>query len=134
MRFINADGQDLIPRKDRVWDATTLKSRMAEVLKKSGPPNEKGRTQRVAFSQYCFWTGEMALGAIDGVVRTEAGFLEGHEVTLVDYDPEKISLSNLTAKAKRRSSSQNLYFSKRLPQSTCFRPKAPTSRHEIRKA
>ncbi len=111
VRFIDREGRDLVPRKDRVWDAPTLKVRMAEALKKSGPPPEKGKTQRVAFSQYCFWTGEMILGAIDGVVRTEAGFLDGHEVTLVDYDAERISLPNLTAKAKAAGVGDKTYTS-----------------------
>lgn len=54
-------------------------------------PN-KSSTKRVAFAQSCFWTGEMKLGQIEGVVRTEAGYLKGREVTLVDYSPERISL------------------------------------------
>jgi hypothetical protein len=116
VRFINADGQDLIPRKDRVWDTPALKSRMAEALKKAGPPKKQAanatlKTQRVAFAQYCFWTGEMTLGAIDGVVRTEAGFLDGHEVTLVDYDSEKISLSDLTKNAKAAGVADKTYTS-----------------------
>jgi hypothetical protein len=116
VRFINSEGRDLIPRKDRVWDTPALKSRMAEALKKAGPPkkqaaNTNHKTQRVAFSQYCFWTGEMTLGAIDGVTHTEAGFLDGHEVTLVDYDAEKISLANLTAKAKAAGAANETYTS-----------------------
>lgn len=92
VRFLDANGRDLIPRKDRVWDAPELKQRMALVL--------KPKTARVAIAQHCFWTGEAKLGAMDGVVRTEAGFLNGSEVTLVDYDLWKISLENLTRKAK----------------------------------
>ncbi|MGI8890936.1 MAG: hypothetical protein ACR2G0_09180 [Chthoniobacterales bacterium] len=57
-------------------------------------------TKRAIFSQYCFWTGEMKLGQVDGVVRTEAGFFKGHEVTLVDYDPQRITLEKLAQAAK----------------------------------
>ena len=32
---------------------------------------------------HCFWTGEMKLGQLKGVLETEAGFIGGHEVTLV---------------------------------------------------
>ncbi|MEO7166724.1 MAG: hypothetical protein ABI787_03295 [Spartobacteria bacterium] len=56
---------------------------------------------RVAFAQYCFWTGEMELGQIEGVLRTEAGFIGGREVTLVDYDPARLSLVQLATAAKR---------------------------------
>jgi Thioredoxin-like len=95
VRFLDANGRDLIPRKDRVWDSPELKQRMTEALEKNSPG-----LKRAAFAQHCFWTGEMVLGGIDGVARTEAGFLDGHEVTLVDYDPTQISLADLTRKAK----------------------------------
>ncbi|HEV2094940.1 MAG TPA: hypothetical protein VGQ82_00400 [Chthoniobacterales bacterium] len=58
-------------------------------------------TKRVAFGQYCFWTGEMKLGQIEGVVRTEAGFFKGREVTLVEYAPERLALEDLARQAKR---------------------------------
>jgi peptide methionine sulfoxide reductase MsrA len=37
-------------------------------------------TKRVAFGQHCFWTGEMKLGQIEGVVRTEAGYIAGRKL------------------------------------------------------
>lgn len=58
-------------------------------------------TNRVAFAQYCFWTGEVELGQIEGVVRTEAGYFQGREVTVVDYDPARISLDKLAGQARR---------------------------------
>jgi hypothetical protein len=57
--------------------------------------------QRVAFAQYCFWIGEMKLGQIEGVVRTQAGFFKGREVTLVDYDPNRVSLEKLAIQARQ---------------------------------
>lgn len=103
VRFLDANGRDLIPRKDRVWEAPELKQRMALVL--------KPKTARVAFAQHCFWTGEMTLGAVDGVIRTEAGFLDGNEVTLVDYDPATIPLADLTAKAEDAGVATRVYTS-----------------------
>ncbi len=58
-------------------------------------------TKRVAFAQHCFWTGEMKLGQIEGVVRTEAGFFNGREVTLVEYAPERLALKDLARLAKQ---------------------------------
>jgi len=58
-------------------------------------------TKRVAFAQHCFWTGEMKLGQIEGVVRTEAGFFKGREVTLVEYVPEQLALEDLARRAKQ---------------------------------
>jgi hypothetical protein len=65
---------------------------------------------RVAFAQYCFWTGEMKLGQIDGVVRTEAGYFQGQEVTLVDYDPARISLETLAARAQEAGVADRLHL------------------------
>lgn len=101
VRFLDADGRDLIPRKDHVWEAKELMERMREALKKTGRTwADAGSVKRVAIAQYCFWEGEMKIGAIDGVKRTEAGFIDGNEVTLVDFDPAKISADDLAKKAK----------------------------------
>jgi hypothetical protein len=104
VRFLDANGNDLIPRKDRVWTAPELKQRIDQVLKKNA-----ARIQRVAIAQPCFWSGEAKIGAIDGVMRTEAGYLDGREVTLVDFDPGQISLENLTSKAKAAKVATGVY-------------------------
>ena len=70
----------------------------------------KGTTGRVAFAQYCFWTGEMKLGQIEGVVRTEAGYFQRREVTLVDYDPARISLDKLASQARRAGVADRIYL------------------------
>jgi hypothetical protein len=106
VRFLDAGGNDLIPRKDRVWEAPELKQRMKLALEK-----KSAGIRRVAIAQYCFWTGEMTLGGMDGVIRTEAGFLDGNEVTLVDYDPAQIPLADLTAKAKSAGVATRVYTS-----------------------
>ncbi len=106
VRFLDANGRDLIPRKDRVWEADELKQRMALALEKKA-----AGIRRVAFAQHCFWTGEMVLGGIDGVTRTEAGFLAGNEVTLVDYDPAQIALADLTRKARAAGVANRVFTS-----------------------
>lgn len=67
-------------------------------------------TARVAFAQYCFWTGEMKLGQIEGVVRTEAGFFQGREVTLIDYDPSRVSLETIVSRAKQAGVGDRLHL------------------------
>lgn len=63
-------------------------------------PVAKEGTERVALCQYCFWTGEFKIGAIEGVTTTQAGFIEGREVTLVTYDPKATSLEKILKQAK----------------------------------
>ncbi len=138
IRFLDKKGKDIIPRRDGVWTTTALATRMIEALEKSKLPvpddlrkltatatnivssssttatSEKESTaapklEDAAFSMYCFWTGEMKLGRIDGVIQTEAGWLEGHEVTLVKYDPAKISFDNLVKEAKKHDCANKVY-------------------------
>jgi len=70
----------------------------------------KTATKRVVFAQACFWTGEMKLGQIDGVVRTEAGFFKGREVTLVDYAPERVRIEDLARQAKQAGVADMVYL------------------------
>lgn len=112
VRFLDGEGRDLIPRKERVWESPELMQRMQQALEKSGRSKPVvPEIRRVAIAQSCFWTGEMKIGAIDGVVRTEAGFLAGNEVTLVDFDPVKISLPELTRKAKAEGVASRVFES-----------------------
>ena len=111
VRFLNARGSDLIPRKDRIWSLGGIASRMIEALKETNRPipkyleavaaENKSKNHAVnAFAMHCFWTGEMELGKVEGVVTTEAGWIEGREVTRVVYDKEKITLQALAKKAR----------------------------------
>jgi Peptide methionine sulfoxide reductase len=111
VRFFDASASDLIPRKDQVWTTGPLAGRMVSALGKAGrtvPPYLKlvaaehsASLHQAAFAMPCFWTGEMELGKIDGVITTEAGFMAGQEVTLVRYDAGTIKLPALIAQAEK---------------------------------
>ena len=117
VRFLNAQGADLIPRQDRVWETAPLARRMAAALKAAGRPVPAGLAQgapapeikRAAFAMACFWTGEMKLGQIEGVQTTEAGFIGGREVTLVSYDPARLPLPRLAAAAEKVECAQAVF-------------------------
>ncbi len=81
--------------------AMTLSSLAANLFAQKTSAPGKVPTKRVAFAQSCFWTGEMELGQIEGVVRTEAGFFKGREVTLVEYAPDRIQLEHLARQARQ---------------------------------
>lgn len=113
VRFLDASGADVIPRRDRVWETGPLTARMIETLTTTGRgvPNylrlvEQAHSDRLEvahFAQPCFWVGEMELGQIDGVVATQAAFMAGNEVTTIWFDPDEISLADLSLQAKRRN-------------------------------
>ena len=50
---------------------------------------------------YCFWSGELNIGAIDGVVATEPGFMHGREVVQVTYNPAAVKYEDILQKAKQ---------------------------------
>ena len=120
IRFIDGEGKDIIPRRDRIWTTEAVASRMIQALEKAKRPvpeylktlkaeaNETSQAE-TAFAMYCFWTGEVAIGKLDGVISTEAGFLDGHEVTRVKYDKNKISLQALAEKASHARCASKVY-------------------------
>lgn len=110
MRFTDHNLRELIPRKDQVWTVAATMDRVNQALKVAKPavPNHLNRAysaesnpshQTAVFAMYCFWTGEAKLGALDGVISTEAGFYDGREVVVVRYAPETIDIVSLTKTA-----------------------------------
>ena len=67
-------------------------------------------TAEATFSMYCFWTGEKTYGAIDGVLSTEAGFMDGHEVVRVTYDPDVVALEDIATSGKQASCADGAYL------------------------
>lgn len=119
VRFLDAAGSDILPRKDRVWETGPLSERMIAALQKAKRPvpawltllasEHSPRLQQVALAMGCFWTGEMQIGQFDGVVTTEAGFIGGREVTLVKYDPAVLSLARLASAAAKSRCADALF-------------------------
>ena len=70
---------------------------------------EQTGTESAVFSMYCFWTGEKEIGKLDGVVETQAGFMNGREVVKVKFDPEKIEYQNLLKSANQASCASHVY-------------------------
>jgi len=36
---------------------------------------------------HCFWVGEGNLGNVNGVISSKPGFMEGHEVVELEFNP-----------------------------------------------
>ena len=50
----------------------------------------------------CFWEGEGRLGGIDGVLATRAGWVDGHEVVELEFDPRRLPYTRLVEEALRQ--------------------------------
>lgn len=112
IRFLDHNANDIIPRKDRIWGLSETKSRIKKALKVFLEQKNKSNNtslSELAFSMHCFWTGEAKLGALDGVYKTEAGFIKGQEVTKVWYNSNEITSSTLISFAQNNNLVDNIY-------------------------
>ena len=121
MRFLDPQLKDIIPRKDKVWTVHSTANRLATAIKSAGKqvPNylsnvlipETSPDNRIAaFAMYCFWTGEAKLGSLDGVIATEAGFYDGHEVVVVKYNSKELELLDLVKAAEEFDCAHGVYL------------------------
>ncbi|MGH8656017.1 MAG: VPGUxxT family thioredoxin-like (seleno)protein, type 2 [Gammaproteobacteria bacterium] len=111
VRFLDADGKDLVPRQDRIWDTPGIARRMIAALEAARAPvpgylliahdESDPYTETALFSMHCFWEGEARLAAIPGVVATRAGFVKSAEVVEATFLPLVVSRDDLTERAQQ---------------------------------
>ncbi|MFQ5748726.1 MAG: VPGUxxT family thioredoxin-like (seleno)protein, type 2 [Planctomycetota bacterium] len=110
VRFLDADGKDLVPRREGVWTTAGIAGRMVSALRAAGRP-APGYLQLLAaekpaavkgkavFAMHCYWEGEAALGGLEGVLSTRPGLLQDREVVEVVFDPARLPFAELVKKA-----------------------------------
>ncbi len=115
VRIVDSKGKNLTPRVSGNYSAKGLHQAMTRALNSTyreipeymillGKELSAVRsTKNQYYSMYCFWTGEKQLGATEGVLNTEAGFMNGREVVKVTYDAEKVAVKELDSYAKRNN-------------------------------
>ncbi|MCB9306557.1 MAG: thioredoxin family protein [Lewinellaceae bacterium] len=126
VRIVRADYSDVVPRmgdfssshqivagmRQALALTGTATPRYLELLEEELLARESG-LETATFSMYCFWSGEGTFGAIAGVVETEPGFQDGHEVVRVQFNPAivtKESLEELTQPKGIRTCAKNEGF------------------------
>ena len=115
VRIVDANGNGLAPRVAGNYSAKGLYNAMHTALAKTYAEipeymsllgkelSAVNSTKEKYYSMYCFWTGEKQLGAPEGVLNTEAGFMKGREVVKVTYDDRKVNIKELDTYAKRNN-------------------------------
>lgn len=111
VRFLDARGQDLIPRQDGVWDSYGIATRMLAALGAAGRPlpqylalaaeeEDPAPTEQATFGMHCYWEGEANFGQLEGVLATRAGWDGSEEVVEVTYRPSRIRREVLEQRAQ----------------------------------
>jgi hypothetical protein len=110
IRYLDANENDLIPRKDRQWSVGDTALRMVAALSAAGRevPNylrlvadeHHGPTETAVVAMHCYWEGEGQLGALAAVEKTWSGWLGGKEVVEITYDPSKAGYEEILRAAK----------------------------------
>lgn len=121
LRFLDENGSDLVARRDGIWSSAAVAQRLVETLAAARRPVPSYLANLAAelaapraqalFTMYCFWEGEAAFGAIDGVLATRAvdvpadvsGTGKIEEGVLVEYDARVVAHAALVARWKTLS-------------------------------
>ena len=111
VRFVDANGNDLIPRRAGLWQPAEIAERMSASLAAAGRPipsylsalgKELGpqKIERATLSMGCYWRGEACLGALPGLLSTRTGDLGGREVVEIRYDAARVDYSQILSHAR----------------------------------
>ena len=121
LRIIDYHEKPLANRLAGDYSIAGTTGAMIKALEKSRKPvpeylrivNEENRPfimpEKAVFSTFCFWSGEIELGKIEGVVATTAGFMHGKEVVEVMFNSETISYTALLRRAGKNGVARNAY-------------------------
>lgn len=120
-RIIDEQGRDVVNRVSGNYSQLGVVDALVQALVKSGREvpvylklfqeqlNAETHQEEVALSMYCFWSGERELAALPGVVSTEAGFMDGHEVVKVKYNANYTSAKTVAESAAKVNCADGVY-------------------------
>jgi len=109
VRIVDENRKDLMPRLSGNYTPLAVVQSMLHVLE--NPPAylellkeeliaEAIGTETTTLSMYCFWSGELKIGAMEGIVATEPGFMHGREVVQVTYNPTVTDYSSIVKQSR----------------------------------
>jgi len=115
VRIVDGNRKALAERVNGDYSAAGLVDAMVTALKaakKDVPPylallhnelsaHKNGVVEQATFAMHCFWEGEIQFGKLDGVIATQAGWLEGEEVVDVWFDTRRIDFKTVLDQGKK---------------------------------
>ncbi|MBK8954210.1 MAG: thioredoxin family protein [Saprospiraceae bacterium] len=70
--------------------------------------------QSLYAQMYCFWSGEKQYSRLPGIVSTRAGFMSGHEVVEIQYNPKNLSANEIVRFGKMNQVADKIYSNDKL--------------------
>jgi hypothetical protein len=114
LRFLDANGHDVLARADELYSAHEIAQRFADALRAAGRPvpaylaltveeTQTAHRHEATFGMFCFWEGEARLGALPGVLDVRAVDTPGGEGVRVTYDESRLTQEQLVRAARQRA-------------------------------
>jgi len=123
VRVVDSNGKDIVDRLGRQWTALAVSYSITNALEKSKKEipqyfkiyqeeliGRSGEVKEANLAMYCFWTGEKELAKMDGILSTEPGYMNGHEVVKIEYNPYITSLEKIVPVAKKVNCADEVYI------------------------
>jgi hypothetical protein len=85
------------------------KRKVPAYLARAAVESNEDDLERATFAMHCFWQGEAALGALDGVVATRPAFLDGLEVVEVTFNQRVLGYRELVRKSSSLDCAVRVY-------------------------
>ena len=127
IRVVNSNGKDIVERLGRQWTELGVSYSITNALeetKKETPHYFKlyqeeligrsGEVKEANLAMYCFWTGEKELAKVEGVLSTEPGYMNGHEVVKIEYNPYITNLETIVPVANRVNCADEVYVDEKI--------------------
>jgi len=127
VRIVNSNGKDIVDRLGREWTQLGVSYAITNAMdlnKESIPQyfqlyqkeliGRSGRVKEANLAMYCFWTGEKELAKMDGVLSTEPGYMNGHEVVKIEYNPYVTSLEKIVPVANKVNCADEVYVDEKV--------------------
>jgi hypothetical protein len=112
VRLLDAEGRDVLPRRDGLYSAHEIAVRMIDALRAAKRPvprylelaadeSKLAHRRTETFATACYWEGEAHFGRLPGVIGAQALDTEAGEAVRVTYDESRLRADALIAAAAR---------------------------------
>ena len=123
LRIVDGKGKDIIPRHASKYEPGSVISCLNKGIFQSGKlvpeyarlleSELNGQAKEITLEMYCFWSGEKNIGGQKGILYTEPGYSQGHEVVKVVFDENVTNAATIIQNAKKSDNADAVHGSEK---------------------